>query len=195
MFQNGFPSAIIQDEYQKVLPLIGTEQYGRVTVGFSHAYNSESEHYILASGETVFFPYRIYYRDNDLCFSQIADVKSKLVYDCMFTRSCDGFVREKHLKQILSSDYPEWCMPYILRLASEYVYEIIEDIYESMKSQDNSAFQTFCRNNPVLLKRAYTRMTSYWNEFYRSDYYRFSNYIGAKLFREYFCPYTNFEKL
>lgn len=195
MFQNGFPREIIQNEYQKALPLIGTERYGYAASGFFHSYQSENERYLLTSGETVFFPYRIYCQDHDLSLSQIPDVKTKLVYDCMFTRSCDGFVREKHLRQILSSDYPEWCMPYILRLSSEYVYAILEDIYESMKSQDNNAFQMFCRNNPVLLKRAYKRMTSYWNAYYRSDYSRFSEYLGAKLFRECFGPHTDFDKL
>ena len=195
MFQNGFPKAIIQNEYRSVLPLIESKQFGRVTTGFCHAYNSENERYLLSSGETVYFPYRIYYRDNELRYSQIADPNAKLVFDCIYTRSDDGFVREKHLKQILSANYPEWCMPYILRLASEYVCEIVAEIYESMKAQDNSAFQSFCNNNPVLLKRAYTRMVSYWNEFYRCDYYRFSNYVGTKLFRECFSPNTNFEKL
>ncbi len=195
MFSNGFPEKNIQDKYRKVLPLICKETYSNVSRGYIDAYNSENEYYVLSNGEKICFPYRMYYRDDDLIYSQLTDNDEKLIYNCIFSRSCDGNVREKHLKHILNFDFPEWCMPYVLRLSSEYVVEIVEQTYLLMKEKDNTDFQKFCIRNPLLFKRAYTRMVSYWNQFYREEYNRFDKYVGTKLFKECFCPDTNFEKL
>lgn len=195
MFSNGFPEKDMQNKYKKVVSLICKETYNNNSIGYADAYNSENEFYVLSNGEKICFPYRVYYCDDDLIYSQLTDDDEKLIYNCIFSRSCDGQVREKHLMRMLNSDFPEWCMPYVLRLSSEYVVEIIEQIYLLMKKKDNTAFQMFCIKNPSLLKRAYTRMTSYWNEFYREKYSKFDSYIGTKLFKECFCPNTNFEKL
>ncbi len=85
-------------------------------------------------------------------------------------------------------------MPYILRLSSEYVVEITEIIYEAIKGKDNRQIQDFCRNNPILLKRAYTRMTSYWKCYYKYQYPEFEDYVGKKLFDECFFPRGSFGK-
>lgn len=197
MFNNGFPEMILNDILKRILPLISYETYGDVFYGFADSNNSENEIYALSDGEEIRFPYRVYYLDDESIYSKITNDEERLVYDCIFSRSCNGYIREKHIIRILNSDYPEWCMPYILRLSSEYVVEIVERIYEIMKDKDNTAFQMFCHNNPVLLKRAYTRMVSYWNEFYRyrKRYCKFDSYVGTKLFKECFCPNNNFEKI
>ena len=195
IFSNGFPEKDIQSKYRKVVSLICKETYNNVSVGYADGYNSQNEFYVLSNGERISFPYRVYFRDDDLIYSQLTDEEEKLIYNCIFSRSCDGKIREKHLVHILNSDFPEWCMPYILRLSSEYVVEIVEQIYLLIKERDNTAFQTFCVKNPSLLKRAYTRMTSYWNEFYREKHRSFDKYIGTRLFKECSCPNTNFEKL
>lgn len=195
MFSNGFPEKDIQNKYKKVVSLICKETYNNISRGYADGYNSENEFYVLSNGERISFPYRVYFRDDDLIYSQLTDDEEKLVYNCIFSRSCDGHIREKHLVRILNSDFPEWCMPYILRLSSEYVVEIVEQIYLLMKEKDNTAFQKFCNKNSSLLKRAHTRMTSYWSVFYREKYSSFDKYIGTRLFKECFSPNTNFEKL
>ncbi len=133
------------------------------------------------------------------CFSGTMDTATtpneRLIYHCIFTRSCDGHVREKHLRAIMTEDYPEWCMPYILKLSSEYVVEILEVIYEFMYGKDNALFQVFCQNNPYLFRYYHSRMISYWNEFYRDRCYRYHNYVGYKLYKECFRFRRSNEKI
>ena len=190
-----FPEEI-GDKYKELLPSITDKLPDEfLSVAYADGYDSDNEYYSLSDGTSICFKYRIYFCDDEMFYSSIENHTEKLIYDCVFTRSNCGYTREKHLKRILATDFPEWCMPYILRLSSEYVVEIVECIYKNLITRDNTKFNLFCRNNPRMLKRAYTRMVSYWNEFYRDDYSNFDDYVGTKLFKECLSPHTNFEKL
>ena len=192
MFEQGFPLEL-RSVLHKVLGLISTQTYNNVSIGYSEGHNNEE--YVLLDGSSVTFPYRIYYIDDENIYKKLDNREEKLIYDCIFSRSCDGYVREKHLKNLLIDDMPEWCMPYVLKLSSEYVKEIIDDIYIYMNDKDNSLFQTFCELNPYMFRYAYSRMTSYWNEFYRCDCFQFHNYVGYKLYKNCFNYNRRFDKL
>ena len=154
VFEKGFPD-YLSDKVSRVIMVIRKNEK-RLVSGLEcvDAYNSSSEEYRLSDGSKVTFPYRMYFEDDDDLYSGISDREEKLIFDCIFTRNCNGFVREKHLKNILDCDtIPEWCMPYILRLSSEYVVEIIDTIYHGLKEKDNAAFISFCRNNLPIFKR------------------------------------------
>ncbi len=155
-----------------------------------HGYNSENEIYILSDGTKIRFPYRIYCADNDYEYSQLTD-HERLICDCILTRNSDGRIREKHIRNILMSDIPEWCFPYIVRASADYVFEIIEVIYDFLKQRKNSQLQAFCRNNSEIVRTDYRRMYSYWYEYYRRDFPEFSDYIGMKLFAECFLINTS----
>ena len=196
VFEKGFPD-YLSDKVSRAITVIRKNEK-RLASGLEcvDAYNSSSEEYRLSDGSKVTFPYRMYFEDDDDLYSGISDREEKLIFDCIFTRNCNGFVREKHLKNILDCDtIPEWCMPYILRLSSEYVVEIIDTIYHGLKEKDNAAFISFCRNNLPICKRSYTRMVSYWNCFYRRDWLLFRDYVGRKLYHEILLPKTNIEKI
>lgn len=105
-----------------------------------------------------------------------------------------GYGRQRHLRKILTEDYPQWCMPYILKLSSEYVIEIINDIYEYMEIGDNTLFQLFCANNPYMFRYSYSRMASYWNEYYRGCCYKFHNYVGYRLYKQCFGYSKKYDK-
>lgn len=192
MFEQGFSNEL-QRNVHNVLSVVSTQTYNNISKGYTD--ESNNEQYVLLDGSTITFPYRIYFMDDEIGYSELQDHEDKLIYDCIFTRSCDGFVRQKHLKNLLVEDMPEWCMPYILKLSSEYVKEIVADIYNFMKDRDNSLFQAFCAINPYLFRYAYSRMTSYWNEFYRNDCYRFHDYVGYKLYKQCFGYSRRFDKL
>ena len=194
-FDGGFPTAM-KEKYAAVSSVIFKKSLFGKGAKCIRGYNSENEKYSLSNGEAVCFPYRLLYADDDDGFyNKLPDIESKLIYDCIFTRSSDGYVREKHLRNILSAEIPEWCLPYVLRCASDYVVEIVTAVYDNLKERDNADIHSFCRSNPEMTKRAYTRMVSYWNEFYRYDCYRFYDYVGQKLFKECILPGVNFEKL
>lgn len=111
-----------------------------------HGYNSEKEIYNLSDGTQIKFPYRVYCPDADQAYFQFSD-NEKLIYDCIFTRSNDGHILEKHIRNILMTDIPEWCFPYIVRSSADYVLEIINAIYEQLMPRDNNLLHIFCRRN------------------------------------------------
>ena len=86
-------------------------------------------------------------------------------------------------------------MPYILKLSAEYVMEILDDIYKGLRTRDNTQFRAFCANNPHMFRRSYTRMVSYWNEYYRYECYRFHDYVGYRLYKECFGYSRKYERL
>jgi hypothetical protein len=180
VFQHGFPIELCED-VSRVEKIIPTETYNNVFIGVSE----EKIEYLL-NGTTVEFPYRIYFLDvadetlNKLTFHQ------QMVLHCIYSRSCDGFVRQRHLRALLLMEYEDWNIPYIVKVCDEYVVEILEMTYTILSEQNTERFKNFCRENNKLFCKSYARMTSYWNEFYRDKYSPFYKYIGKKLFKECF---------
>ena len=183
MFEEGFP-LYLNKELHTVLSYLSTKTYANISNGYIDTPTNEQME--LFDGSEIQFPYRIYFLDEESSYEKLVSKEEQWIYHCIFTRSCNGYVREAHLRAILEEDYPEWCMPYIFKLASEYVVEILDVIYTVMKGKDNSLFQAFCQNNPYLFKCYYNRMISYWNEYYRNQCYKYHDYVGYKLYKECF---------
>lgn len=61
------------------------------------------------------FPYRIYNMDNSDKFIDNLSVQQKMMVHCIYTRSCDGFVRQEHLKSLLLMDFKDWTIPYFVK--------------------------------------------------------------------------------
>lgn len=155
----------------------------------NHLFADASEEcftYRLLDGQIISFPSRIYYQDEFEILSPRLSFEQKMIYHCIFSRHCDGFVREKHIQYILCEDYPDWVLPYILKVSDEYVYEILEDIYGELKNRDNEKIKAFCQKNIQSFLKSHDRMISYWNEYYRCNFPCCKNYIGEKLFSDCF---------
>lgn len=125
--------------------------------------------------------------------ARLTDIR-QIIVSCIYTRHCDGYLREKYLKKILRQVLPEWCFPYIVKLCGEYVAEIIEVVYENLKDRKNDDIQKFCFDNKTTIRKDYAKMVNYWNEYYRFKWYRFHEYIGRKLYRECLGYSRSFEK-
>ena len=136
--------------------------------------------------QSISFPYRVYFYEIDDNDISKMDNQQKAVMHCIYSRSCDGFVREKHIKSLLSMNYPDWAIPYIVKVCDEYVVEILQTVYNKLKDANTEEIKRFCMDNMNSFCRSYNRMISYWNEFYRYDCYHYKEYIGRKLFIEYF---------
>lgn len=183
VFELGFLHEL-QNKVHKVLGKMCLKTYNNISHGISD--ECTNEEYLLLDSSTITFPYRVYFVDDEKIYNELEDKEEKYIYSCIFTRSCDGYVRQKYLREILENDFPQWCMPYILKMSSEYVVEIIDDIYEYMKTRDNTLFQIFCENNIYMFRRSYSRMVSYWNEYYRDSCNKFHNYVGYRLYAKCF---------
>ena len=180
MFQEGFPN-YLGDDVTKVVGMIPHKTYNNVTNGVSEDTIQYFQDY-----KVIRFPYRTYYIDISDEVKESLSQRQKMILHCIYSRSCDGFVRQKHIYSLLQMDYEDWAIPYIVKICDEYVVEILEMTYDILKEQDTERIKRFCLENIVPFCKSYNRMISYWNEFYRYRYTNFQKYIGRKLFRECF---------
>ena len=178
----------MKNDVLKASEIIPSQTHGNIKVGVSQDAIEYS-----VSEQRIVFPYRFYYYDvADIEFNKLTP-QQQMILHCLYSRSNDGFIRQKHIHSLLQMEYEEWAIPYIVKVCDEYVVEIIEMIYHILKGQDTRRFKQFCLENEELTRISYMRMVSYWNEFYRNEYFRFREYIGRKLFRECFGYTRSYE--
>ena len=152
---------------------------------FGLFFSAEDSAWTLRSGETVRIPYRIYLEDVFEAYDTLTP-RQRIVYHCIFSRSYDGHVREKHVLALLECEESDALMPYVVKLCDEYVAEILQTVYHRLHLRDCTAYREFCSVNLDRVKLGHSRMISYWNEFYRIDCYRYRDYIGRRLYGECF---------
>lgn len=169
------------DDVSKVVSLIPHITYNNIR----NAITEETIDYIV-DDSLVKIPYRMYYLDvQDDKINSLSEQQKMILY-CIYSRSCEGYVRQKNLKSLLMMNYPEWAIPYIVKACDEYVIEILEMTYEILRQQDTERYKKFCYQNSTSFCKSYNRMISYWNEYYRNRCFNFHHYVGRKLFRECF---------
>lgn len=182
--QVGFPAELSKDVYQVVkhIPIDNNISNSVTELRFRYTLN----------GGLVEIPYRIYL--SDTATMKLND-QQRTIAHCLFSRSGDGYVRQKHIEALLTVDYPDWAIPYIVKACDEYVVEILEAVYAKISLLNNERLKRFWQENAKLFHISYQRMISYWNEFYRDRCSRFHQYIGRKLFIECFGYSRKFEKI
>lgn len=178
IFYESFPKELNKD-LQEVLKIIPKKTYNNVSIGYSENVIEYSFNNII-----IKIPYRIYFSDVDITkIDDLTDTQKVILY-CIYTRSCNGYVREKYLNELLKLNFDYWVIPFIVKLCDEYVIEILEIIYDKLKDRNNNDIKIFCLENKSVINKSYSRMISYWNEFYRDREFNFHKYIGRKLFTE-----------
>ena len=182
IFYNGFPPEM-KKAVRAVTNLIPRVTYRNINICVS---KDETTYFLNNNADAIIVPHRIYFLEIEDCIIENLNNLEKIVLHCIYSRSCDGYVREKHIKALLSIEFPEWAIPYIVKICDEYVIEILRIVYEDLKEKNTDDIKRFCVNNWDCFCKSYNRMISYWNEFYRHDCYNFENYVGRKLFIECF---------
>lgn len=112
-----------------------------------------------------------------------------LIYFCLLTRHHNGFVREDALCRIASAQ-ESFVVPFVAQLASEYVYEILFQIWQRLDQLSPAIYGPFFRNNTDWLIKLRQRMISYWDCYYRWDDY---TGIDGRTHRSWRDPYIGFE--
>ncbi|MBE6846428.1 MAG: hypothetical protein E7508_12205 [Ruminococcus sp.] len=190
MFAKGFPK-FLESDVKYVCSNIPFNTYRRVT----EAESDEKSTWKISDKDSVSIPYRIYLTDCvEKAEENFTDIQT-VIYHCIFTRSCNGFVREKHIRALLEADVPYWAVPYILKVCDEYVVQILEAVYERLSEADTMLYKEIWRLNPKKFICGYSRMISYWNEFYRDECPIFKDYIGKALFEKCFGYTRSMEKI
>lgn len=135
--------------------------------------------------ELVVIPYRMYYEELTATTYEVFTETQFKILCCLYTRHHNGYIRQKYLEKLFEMNIDDWEIPFIVKLCDEYVIEIIELIYNRLNNRNNDDIKQFCLSNKNVIHKGYERMMSYWNAYYRDKEYRFRDYIGRKLFREY----------
>ncbi len=147
--------------------------------------SDKSTKWRLPSGQSIKIPYRIYVDDVSVSADKLTEGQ-RLIYHCIFSRSYDGYIRQKHIEAMLGLDLPDYAIPYVIKICDEYVKEILEVVYRELQGKNNEKYKALCALNLDYFKLGHSRMISYWNEFYRYDCYRYKDYVGKKLYHECF---------
>lgn len=182
MFASGFPKELAQDVNIE-LGVLPTKTFNNCA-----CFTDYGEEYCTASGR-IFFPYRVYYVDiSDGAMKNLSKTQRMIIHS-IYTRSCDGYLREKHLRQLLETNYDDWAIPYIVKLCDEYVLAILNVVYKHFQGKDPGKLKSFWAENPATFRKSYSRMISYWNVYYRyreTEILGIDNYVGQKIFTECF---------
>lgn len=178
MFFEAFPKELYND-LQVVLKIIPKDTYNNVSIGCSEEFIRYNLNNI-----KIHIPYRMYFVDVSPERVNSLSKTQKEIFYCIYTRSCNGYVREKYLNELLHLNFSSWSIPFIVKLCDEYIIEILELLYDKLKERNNTDIQSFCLDNKSTIHKSYNRMISYWNAFYRENEKSFHRYVGRKLFRE-----------
>ena len=140
-----------------------------------HSYQVSSAHAVV-QGEVISIPQRIYFCPDDP-LQRPLHIWASPIIDCLYTRSTDGYLRQKALGRLLAISDP-CVIPYVVLLAGEYVVEITIDLCTSIPKLDQQAYINFVHENQALMSLTKSRATSYWNCYYRNDYPEKNFYPG-----------------
>ena len=124
---------------------------------------------VMVAGEPVTIPYRIYNRERRRTPS--VTKTEALILHCLYSRHHDGFVRQRHLRELLGHP-EEWSAPFIMSLLGEYVLPIVQDIQAAVSTDAalRENLRRFADENPAFTDLTRQRAISYWNAYYRVQF-------------------------
>lgn len=190
MFINAFPEQL-KDDVEFVIERLALDSCCKA----EKFVTSQNVSWKLKNGKSICFPYRIYFTDKIADLGEIFTPTQEIIYHCIFSRSNDGYVREKHIAALLKVETPEWVIPYIVKICEEYVLKILDMVYSKLSETDTSEYKEICRLNLEQFVKGHDRMISYWNEYHRGKCYNFCDYVGKKLYEECFGYVKSMYKL
>ncbi|MDM1298334.1 hypothetical protein HXZ94_07440 [Empedobacter falsenii] len=98
----------------------------------------------------------------------------------LYTRHHNGYIREIAIIAFMQK-FPMESIPYIVQLLGEYVVEIHLRILENMTPEQKNWLQEFLQENPRYAQTIQSRIASYWDCYYRSQYPKLRDYPANRL--------------
>jgi transposase len=141
---------------------------------------------VSVEGQQVSIPGRLY--NDEPLTEAVASLSSRQrqLLHCLYSRHCDGMVRQRHLAEVVDSAEP-WVVPFVVQLVGEYVLEILVVIRDELRdlatpgTRSRLVYGQFIVENPAFFARTQRRVVSYWSCYYRSAYATFRGYPGCSL--------------
>jgi hypothetical protein len=162
-----FPLSLVRDlcAVLDILPLESTE------LEMSSFFNVQH------NGESLEIPYRLYYNEPSLQAEQTLTTTQRTILDCIYTRHHNGYIRQRRLESLADKNL-YWTTPFIIQLLGEYILEIIDVLDKKSRDPDLDNFKKFAIENPSYWQLIECEVISYWNEYYRSRFPKFQDYVG-----------------
>jgi hypothetical protein len=170
-----FPAELAGDA-QAVLAVMPASQFESLVDPFT----------VVVGGQQVTIPGRLYNDEPSADTVTSLSARQRQLMHCLYSRHCDGRVRQRHLEQLVGSADP-WVVPFVVQLVGEYVLEILVVIRDGLRdlatpgARGHLAYGTFVADNPAFFARTQRRVVSYWNCYYRAAYASFRDYPGCAL--------------
>ncbi|MBB4917762.1 hypothetical protein [Streptosporangium saharense] len=160
------------------------EQVVRLLVPSRHA--SMDGFDVSVRGQWLRIPYRIYEDPpSSGAMDDLGEV-ARGILDCLLTRHHSGYVRQQHVKKVISID-ADWGVPFVVTLVGEYVIEIVDVIRMGLTELDTPGtwqrqrYGHFAADNPAFMTLTRQRAASYWSCYHRWRFPKLSHYPGAQV--------------
>ncbi|MCX5416081.1 hypothetical protein [Streptomyces sp. NBC_00059] len=141
---------------------------------------------VAVEGQQVVIPGRLYNDEPPTDAVASLSPRQRQLLHCLYSRHCDGVVRQRHLEKFVGSTDP-WAVPFVVQLVGEYVLEILVVICDELRdlatpgARGHLAYGQFIVDNPAFFARTQRRVVSYWSCYYRGAYASFRGYPGCTL--------------
>jgi hypothetical protein len=141
---------------------------------------------VLVEGEPVLIPYRVYHDLPTPEAFQAPTPIQQTVLSCWYTRHHDGFLRQRHLDQVIGVPLP-WVTPFVVAPIGEYVLPILRFIRRELTDLDEPdteqhlLYGRFAAENPAFLNLTAQRVASYWDCYFRDRNSSFAHHPGTTL--------------
>ncbi len=141
---------------------------------------------VVVQGQQVCIPGRLYNDEPPTEVEASLSQRQRQLLHCLYSRHCDGRVRQRHIAKIVGSADP-WVIPFVVQLVGEYVVEILVAICDDIRdlvapgASGHLAYGQFIMDNPAFFARIQRQVVSYWSCYYRSAYPTFRGYPGCTL--------------
>jgi hypothetical protein len=168
------------DKVISILPLtIEPKNVSGTVIGFLSSDYKE----IMCKGEWLKLHNRIYFDEPEIVSENRLSKKQQTILNCIYTLHFDGYIRQKRLEKLFQSD-DYFVVPFIISLSGEYVFEVLKVITLNLTQNRVKLFSGFIKENPHFWELTKAKIRSYWNEYYKSDFPCYEDYIGNDFIKQ-----------
>lgn len=142
-----------------------------------------NEYEVKLNSEKLMIPYRLYFDEPKESDENKLNETEKEILNCIYLRHHNGYLREKRLKNLLTSN-SEFVIPFTIQLLGEYVFEILETLNNHLNESNLDLYHKFMKENPKYWQITESRVGSYWNVYYRYKFRKFKKYLGYEIIQK-----------
>lgn len=162
----------LADDLAVVMRVIGVAKHppaGRIIARYGPYPN------LLRPSNVVSIPVRIYNEPIDASKYEELSTRQRTILDCLYSRNHDGYVRQRHLSRIVTTE-ELWVIPFVVAALGDYVIEIVREAVAGLAeisdphSWQESQYRLFADHNAELVRWIRQRSISYWDCYYRDAF-------------------------